>query len=235
MATSGTYLWSPDLAECIDDAFERCKVDPSTLDVSHLLSARRSINFLLVEWAVEDYQEFRVDRLVVDLDDATYDAADGMDLDPDTDGRIIDILSMSLRRDDSDTPMVPMSREEWLNIPDKDTPGRPNRFFADKQRDLIKLYLWPTPENDTDDLIIDAMRKFQDAGGPANDPDIPYYMREAFTAGLAAKLGQKYAPVQVLQDLRNEAIRTFRSANGAQKERADVVITVGNGRRRRRR
>lgn len=231
MATSGTYLWSPDLAECIDDAFERCKVDPGTLDVSHVISARRSINFMLVEWAADDNQEFRVDRFTEDLVDGTQSYT----LDPDTDGRIIDVLSMVLRRDGVDTPMVPMSRQEWLDLPDKDVEGRPDRYFADKRQNAVTIYLWPVPENSTDDLIIDAMRRFEDAGSPGNEPDIPYYMRAAFTAGLAARLGEKFAPEGIQNRLWARAIDTFKNANGAQRERADVVFSVGNGRRRRRR
>lgn len=228
MAYSNTYVWSPDLAECIDDAYERCGVDPSTLDVSHALSARRSINFLMVDWATRDHHDFRVDRIQIPL---VTDTQPGL-IDPDTDGRIIDILSVSLRRDGIDTSIYPMSRQEWLDIPDKATTGRPNRYFADKQRDGVYMYLWTLPENSTDVLIMDVLRKFNDAGGSANDPDIPYYMREAFTAGLAAKLSVKFAMDRV-QMLTAMATDAWNSADASQRTLGDLVIVPSSNYRRR--
>lgn len=226
MATSGTYLWSPELAECIDEAFERCRVDPSTVDVAHVISARRSINLMLVEWAAEDNQDFRIDRITQALT-----ASDGSyTINPDANGRIIDINTVALRRDGADTVINPMSREEWLGIPVKTTEGRPALYFVDKRQGSIELHLWPVPENSTDVLIIDAMRKFQDAGGSLNEGDIPYYMREAFCAGLAARLGKKFAPEQIIPRLQYDANETFRKANGAQKNQGDVFVTPGSGR-----
>ena len=187
MAFSGTYLWDPELADSVDEAFERCRVDPGTLDVSHLISARRSMNFMLSHWAAEDMQDYRIDRL------ENFALAQGTQtyvVDPDTDGRIIDINQVSLRRDNTDTTIYPMSRQEWLDIPDKSTQGRPNRYFADKRTDQVTITLWTVPENSTDTLTMDVMRKHQDVGFANNNPDIPYYMREAFVAGLAWWLGQ---------------------------------------------
>jgi hypothetical protein len=231
MASSGTYLWSPELAECVDEAFERCRIDPATLDVSHILSARRSINLLLVEWAVDDNQDFRVDR----FDVPCVEDQQAYVIDPDTDGRIIDITGMVLRRSGIDTPILPMARDEWLALPNKETVGRPSRYYADKRQTEIIVHLWPVPENSTDELILDAMRRYQDAGGIGNDPDIPYYMREAFVSGLAAKLAEKFAPLQLVDRMEAKAMYAFRKANGATKDQTDVFVGPGAGRGPRRR
>lgn len=228
MAYSGTYVWSPDLAECIDDAYERCGVDPSTLDVSHIQSARRSINFMLVDWATEERHDFRIERLDIPL---TQGAQPGL-IDPDTDGRIIDILQVALRRDGIDTGIYPMSRQEWLDIPDKGIEGRPSRYFADKERDGVYVSVWTLPENSTDELRMDVVRKFQDAGGSAHEPDIPYYMREAFAAGLAARLALKFSPNRV-DMLEAYAGRALNRANASQRELGDVIIVPASNHRRR--
>lgn len=230
MPSSGTYLWSPELADCIDDAFERCRVDPSTLDTSHLISARRSINFMLVEWAADDNQEFRIDLLAafaLTVSVATYT------IDPDTDGRIIDINKIQVKRDGVETSIYPMSRQEYLDIPDKLTEGRPSRYYANKRTTQIDLTLWPVPENSTDTLEISAMRKFQDHDAAADEPDVPYYMLEALTAGLAYRIGRKFAPESILPRLMAESTSAFKIANGAQRERGDVVIVPTSGYRRR--
>lgn len=226
---SGTYLWEPDLAEMVDEAFERCRVDPSTLDVSHVISARRSMNLMLSSWAAEDMQDFRIDRIepfALTQGTQTYT------VDPGTDGRVIDINQVALRRDGSDTTIYPMSRQEWLDIPEKTTQGRPSRYFADKRQNSILITLWTVPENSTDVLVMDVMRKFQDVGYGSDDPDIPYYMREAFAAGLAFHLGRKYAPEPILPRLKSDADDAFETANGAQRERGDFVIIPGSNSRR---
>lgn len=230
MPSSGTYLWSPVLADCVDEAFERCRVDPGTLDVSHLISARRSMNFMLSYWATKDNQDYRIDRITqaLVLGTQTYT------VDPDTDGRVIDINQVSVRRDGTDTSIYPMSRSEWLDIPNKTTQGRPSRYFADKRTDSVIISLWPVPENSTDTLIMDVMRKHQDVGYASDEPDIPYYMREAFVSGLAYSLGRKFAPDQMLPRLAAEADDAFKNANGAQRERGDVTIIPSSNYRRRR-
>ncbi len=235
MPTSATYLWDPELAEMVDEAFERCKVDPGTLDVSHIISARRSVNLMLSEWAAEDMQDWRIDRLDTP-NNAPVPLVEGTNnyvIDPDSDGRIIDINQVSLRRDNTDTTIYPMSRQEWLDIPDKDTKGRPNRYFADKQQNQVEIFLWTVPENSTDELVMDVMRKYQDAGFASDGPDITYYMREAFCAGLAYRLGRKFAPEPIMPRLEKESDKAFNTANGAQRERGDFVIVPTAGYRRR--
>jgi hypothetical protein len=221
--TSGTYLWSPSLADCVDDAFERCKVDPSTLDISHINSARRSIQFMLVEWAGDDlFHSFRTDRII---DFPLVQGTQQYVIDPDADLRIIDILQVALTRAQIDTTIYPMSRQEWLDIPDKDVEGRPSRYFADKRRDNVIVTLWTVPENSTDTLQMDVIRKFEDAGvGGSLEPDVPYYMREAFTAGLAGRLAPKFAPPQMIPYLEGKAEQQLDKANAAQRELGDVVI-----------
>lgn len=228
MATSGTYVWNPDLAELVDEAFDRCKVDPAKITVRHVQSARRSINFMLADWATKDYHEFRVNETTLDLvaSTASYTQTD-------INANVIDILSAVLRRDGTDTPVVLIGREEYQEIPDKDLEGRPDRMWVNKDRDGITIYLWPVPENSTDDLIYSAVLKFEDHDTAADNADIPYYMREAFAAGLAAKLAEKYAPPELEEGLILKAGRAFRDAQNAVRERGDVRIVPSAGRRRR--
>lgn len=221
MATSGTYLWSPELAECVDEAFERCRVDPASLAASHMVSARRSINFMLSEWAADENHEFRIERVSIDLvqGTATYT------INPASNNRVIDVNQVSLERAGAETTIWPMSRQEYDDIPVKTTQGRPSRYFLDKRQASVTLTLWPVPENSTDDLEIDILRRFQDFGeGSSLEPDIPYYMREAFVAGLASKLAAKFAPEQIIPRLQAAAIMAYRDGVAAQRGDRDVVI-----------
>lgn len=237
MATSGTYLFNPDLAELVDEAFDRCRVDPAHLTMRHIRSARRSMRFMLTDWATDDYHDFRINRETLTLvqSQATYVAGTDFDLGGAAVGvAIIDVLNVVLRRNGVDTPVEFMSRDEYLNIPEKNIEGRPDRVFIDKRRDGIELTLWTVPENSTDQLLFDAVYKFEDSDTAADSMDIHWYMHDAFAAGLAARLAEKYSPPELEQALIIKAGMAFRKATNATRERGDVRIVPGSNFRRRR-
>jgi hypothetical protein len=164
-------------------------------------------------------------------DQATY--IGGVDFDI-TDIRLVDILNVVLTRSGVDTPVEIMSRQEYLNIPEKDIVGRPDRIFIDKQRDQLVFTLWTTPENSTDIIKYDAVRKFEDSISASDTADIPYQMTDAFAAGLAFRLAEKYAPPELEQALYAKAEIAFKKGTNAVRERGDVRIVPDSGFRRRR-
>jgi len=235
MATSGTYIFNPDLAELVDEALERARIDPANITARHILSARRSMRFMLTDWATKDYHDFRIrtDTLTLVQGQATYVA--GTDFDLDVGGvNIVDIIDVVLRRDGVDTPVVFMSRDEYLNIPEKTIEGRPDRVFIDKQRDGIEMTLWTVPENSTDELIFSAVRKFEDSITASDTADIHDYMYDAFAYGLAFRLAEKFAPPELEQALYGKAQISFNDAQNAVRERGDVRIVPTSSHRRRR-
>lgn len=233
MATSGTWLFNPDLAELVDEAMERARIDPAKLTHRHILSARRSMRFMLADWATEDYHDFRIKQVsfTVTQGQAVYTAGTDFDV---ADNNIIDILDAVLTRTGVDTPVIPWSRQDYINLPEKTTEGRPDRMFIDKQRDQIVLTFWPVPENSTDVITFNAVRKYEDSDTAADNADIPYQMYDAFAAGLAWRLAEKYAPPELEDKLAIKALAAFRKAQNAVRERGDVRIVPESGSRRRR-
>lgn len=235
MTTSGTYIFNPDLAELVDEAFERCRVDPANISIRHILSARRSMRFMLANWATQDYHDFRIRRDNITLTESQASYVAGTDFDLDVGGvNIIDIIDVVLRRDGVDTPVEFMSRQEYLNIPEKDTEGRPDRVFIDKQLDGITMTLWTVPENSTDQLFFDAVRKFEDSDTASDTADIHYYMYDAFAYGLAFRLAEKFSPPELEQALYGKAQNAFIMGSNASRERGAVRIVPESGFRRRR-
>ena len=235
MTTSGTYIFNPDLAELFDEAMERARIDPANVTVRHILSARRSMRFMLTDWATKDYNDFRIrqDTMTMVESQAAYVA--GADFDLDVGGvNIVDIIDVVLRRDGVDTPVEFMGREEFLNIPEKDTEGRPDRVFIDKQRDGITMTFWTVPENSTDQILFNVVRKFEDSDTAADTADIHYYMYDAFAYGLAFRLAEKFSPPELEQALYAKANNAFNDAQNAVRERGDVRIVPVSGRRHRR-
>lgn len=229
MATSGTFIFNPDLAEIVDEAFERCRVDPAKITSRHILSARRSMRFMLADWATKDYNDFRIQQYSFAVTQGTASYTD-----PDIPASILDVLDAVLRRNGVDTPIIPYSRADFINIPEKTIEGRPDRWFIEKGRDGITATFWPVPENSTDEIVFNAVRKFEDADTASDNADIPYHMYEAFASGLAAKLAEKFAPPEMEQGLVLKAAGAFRDGMNAVRERGDVRIVPTSSYRRRR-
>jgi hypothetical protein len=238
MATSGTFIFNPDLAEMVDEALERCRIDPAKITSRHILSARRSMRFMLADWATRDYHNFRIESESFTLvqGQATYTA--GVDFDiptpPTTTSNLLDILDAVLTRQGVDTPVVPYTRSDYLNIPEKTTEGRPDRWFVDKQRDQIVVTFWPVPENSTDIITFNGVRKYEDSDTAADNADIPYHMYDAFAYGLSFRLAEKFGPPELESAMFQKAEAAFRSAQNAVRERGDVAIVPGSSTRRRR-
>ena len=233
MATSGTYIFNPDLAELVDEAMERARIDPAHVTQRHILSARRSMRFIFANWATKDYHNFRIvnESFTAVQSQAVYTA--GVDFDI-TDINLIDILDMTLTRNGVDTPIEFASRQDYLNIPEKTTEGRPDRCFVDKQRDGLVFSFWPVPENSTDTITFNGVRKFEDSNAASDTADIPYYMYDAFAYAMAFRLAEKFSPPELESALYSKAEVTFRDAQNAVRERGDVRIVPESGSRRRR-
>lgn len=220
MATSGTWSASFTNADFVDESFERCGIDPASLTTRHLVSARRSITLMLADWMTKGIKQWKIDS-----ESLTLTASD---LDITLPAATQDVLDMVLRRDSVDTPMMPLSRSEYLLIPNKTQTGRPDRFFVDKQRDSKILYLWPSPENSTDIILYNRLIWAEDTGTAAQNPDIPHEWWEAFAADLAARLALKWAPdrLKTLAELAAIALATAQMEN---RERGNVSLGVSYG------
>ena len=152
MATSGSTDFELDVTEYIEEAFERCGLEVRT--GYDLKTARRSLNLMLAEWANRGLNQWTIEQKTQALTQGDGEYSLGTD--------IIDILSVVVRRDDTDYSLLRLSRDEFLTIPNKTTQSRPNQFFLDRQV-TPNLKIWPLPENSTDVLRYDALTRIQDA------------------------------------------------------------------------
>ena len=205
MAVSGSTDFELDVAEYVEEAFERCGLEVRT--GYDLKTAKRSLNLLLADWANRGLNQWTIKQRSVTLvvGDGEYDL--GTD--------VIDVLSVVVRRDGTDYSLERLSRDEFLNIPTKTTQGRPNQFFLDRQL-TPNLKIWPTPENTTDLVIFDALTRIDDADVYTNTMDLPFRFYPCLAAGLAYYIALKRAPnrVQLLKAVYEEEFEDKFKAKG---------------------
>lgn len=189
IGTDIAYL-SPDLASVFSECYERAGVSAKAMGNDHIESAFRSIALMLnSEWltlGIRTYQ-FQEFNFTTVPQEAQIILPEG----------IITLSDAILRRDQRDTPINVMSRQEWLEIPDKTQTGRPDRYLVDRQYNQVVMTVWRSPENNTDQIFYWAM---VNTAQPGDDLSLQLQtrpeMQEAMHAGLAAKLALKFNPAR---------------------------------------
>ena len=213
MTTSSSTNFELDVADYIEEAFERCGLEART--GYDLKTAKRSMNIMLAEWANRGLNQWTIEQRTQTL------TANDSDYSLETD--VIDILSAAVRRSTTDFSMTRISRDNYLAIPTKTTTGRPTQFFLDRQI-TPNLKIWPAPENSTDTIVYDALTRIQDADGVTNTMEIPFRFYPCLTAGLAYYIAMKRAPdrIQLLKSVYEEE---FERAMGEDRDRSSFTVT----------
>jgi len=197
MTVSGSTDFELDVADYIEEAFERCGLEVRT--GYDLKTAKRSLNLMFADWANRGLNQWTIEQRTI-----TVTSNEG-DYDLGTD--VIDILSLVVRRSGTDYALDRISRDEYLNIPTKTTQARHTQYFVDRQITPV-LKLWPLPDNNTDVIIYDALTRLDDADLYTNTLGVPFRFYPALAAGLAYYISVKRAPdrMQMLKALYEEEL-----------------------------
>ena len=190
MAVSGSTDFELDVAEYIEEAFERCGLEVRT--GYDLKTAKRSMNLMFADWANRGLNQWTIEQRtqIVTKGTASYNLG----------GDVIDVLSMVVRQgtgtSQADISMSRISRDAFLSIPNKNTEARPTQFFIDRQiTPAIKV--WPTPNNSSDTLVFDVLTRLDDADTAANTLGVPFRFYPCLAAGLAYYMAIKKAPDRI--------------------------------------
>lgn len=221
MATSNSKDFELDVAEYIEEAFERCGLELRT--GYDLESARRSLNLLLAEWANRGLNQWTVKQNAISMVQGTA----SYNLDSTNPTAVIDVLDCFVRETVSgtttDLPLNRMSRAEYANLATKSTTGKPNQFVMDKQI-TPTITIWPVPDkSSTYTVYVNVLTRMDDADTAANTMQIPFRFYPCLAAGLAYYMALKRAPekVQLLKALYEEE---FQRAMSQDEERASFRV-----------
>jgi len=186
MTTSDSRNFNLDVAEIIEEAFERCGIEVRTGYDAR--TARRSLNLMFAEWANRGLNMWTVQQGTVTL---TQGQATETLL-----ANVVDVLEVVLRRDGTDYDLDRISRGDYVTLPSKTTQGRPSQFWFNRQIAPV-INLWAVPENSTDQLIYYYLQRIDDADTLVNTTDMPFRFYPCMVAGLAYYLAMKRAPDRI--------------------------------------
>lgn len=125
--------------------------------------------------------------------------------------------------DNNDTPIDVVSRQEYSDMSNKLTEGKPNKIFYDPQLTNGVLYVWPTPDIATDVIRFWYERPLEDFDASSDNPDFPIEWAEAICAGLAYRMAKPFGlDARTTAELREDAAVLLDGALGYDKEDVSV-------------
>lgn len=201
--TSDTTSFNPALNEIFEEAFERAGQEMrSGYDFR---TARRSLNYLLGEWANRGINLWTVEQGAINLVQGTTT----YDLPNDT----VDLLEHVIRTNSGQGPqqtdlnITRISVSTYSTIPNKLAQGRPIQVWINRQSgqkvgsELAvsknpQINVWPAPDQGTalDPFYVFyywRLKRIFDAGNGVNAVDIPFRFQNALVAGLAYMISIK--------------------------------------------
>lgn len=183
MATSGTYAFAPNAGDIVLQAFARIQIRRPALLTEHFADARAELNLMQAAWANRGPSLWTIDQQSVSLvaGTATYSVS----------ASTIGILDAWLSDGTTDTPISPMTREDYAAITTKGTTGTPTQFwFSRTVAPTITVY--PVPSAATT-LHYFRSRMQQDAEiAGAVQVDVPAMWIDALVAELSYRLARIY-------------------------------------------
>ena len=205
MTTSGTSAWNLDIADLIEEAYERAGLEART--GYDFRTARRSLNIISAEWSNRGLNLWTVQEnsLVLTPGVKTYLLSD------DT----IDIIETIIRTTTSGSALdYTVSRigvGDYATLPNKNTTGRPLQIYVDRQVQP-NITLWPVPDLPYT-IIYWTMRRIQDSTNATDVMDMPVRFVPALIAGLAFHIAMKRPEaMQRVPMLKQEYMEQFQLA-----------------------
>ena len=205
MTTSGTYVWNIDIADLIEEAYERAGLEART--GYDFRTARRSLNILSAEWSNRGLNLWTVQEntLVLTPGTKTYSLP----------ANTIDVIETMIRVTSSGSALdYTVSRigvGDYASLPNKNTTGRPLQIYVNRQIDP-EFTLWPVPDLPYT-LLYWTMRRIQDSTTATDNMDIPVRFVPAIAAGLAYQIALKRPEVMNrLPTLKQEYMEQFQLA-----------------------
>ncbi len=208
MTVVSTATFNLNLAELVEEAFERCGSELRT--GYDLRTARRSLNLLFADWSNRGINMWTIEQGQIPLvqGQSTYD------LPVDT----VDLLEHVIRtqagqvNNQADLTITRISVSTYATIPNKLQQARPIQVWVNRQSgadyagtttttppagvDYPKIVVWPTPDQGSAldpyyTFVYWRLRRIHDGGNGVNTMDVPFRFLPCLVAGLSYYLALK--------------------------------------------
>jgi len=226
MVASGTWAFSLDLTEILEEAYEM--IDSELRTGYDYKSARRSLDLLMLEWQNKGLNLWAVKNATQLLTAGTgaYTLS----------AEKLDIIEGLLRTDagssslQTDLTMRRVSVSHYAHQTNKLDQGRPIQYWVEQTPTGIIVNMWPVPDSAaTYNFNYYYMERIEDTGEPgSNTMDVPARYLPALVAGLAYYIGLKTpkaaAKLPMLKSIYDEQ---WNLAADSSREKASLRVIPG--------
>lgn len=218
---SGQVGYVPDIVTVVQEACEASGYDFT--ESYALKTAKRSLDFLMMEWANKGLNLWTIDQQTTALVAGTATYLLPIDT--------VDLVFPSIRTivggQPQDIVMVREDFTDYASIPNKTQQGRPSVVYVQRMAAQPKAYLWLTPDAAVSyTLVWWRLRRMMNTGSPTNSLDIPFRAIPAMTAGLAWKMAlkKKIKDYNLITILKANYDQTFDEMTREDRDRSNVFI-----------
>jgi hypothetical protein len=231
MTTTGTTTFNLDLAELVEEAFERCGAELRT--GYDLRTARRSLNLLTIEWANRGINLWTIEQGSIPV----YPGQIVYDLPADTIDLLDHVIRTGTGSNQTDINISRISESTYSTIPNKNATGRPIQVWINRQSGATtptgvqypQINIWPVPDQGSQaspyyTFVYWRLRRINDAGTGVSTQDIPFRFLTCMVAGLAYYMSMKLPTVdpQRRMELKADYEQQWQLASEEDREKAPV-------------
>lgn len=136
--------------------------------------------------------------------------------------------------DSTRTPIWPMSRDDYMALPDRTTSGRPSRYFLEKTLTgagivQITANLWPVPDTTGDTIEYPAALRAKDFNTGATNPDFPTSWTACLVYGLTSEIAPAFGQPELAMQYRALYDAERNKMVGQDNERQNLIfVPFGN-------
>jgi hypothetical protein len=212
---STTTNFNLEIDEIVREAQERVGGEWTT--ANEQISGRRSLNLLFIDLQNRGFPLAKLEYVTGTLTNgvSTFEM----------ETNVADLLSVSISLNDNDIELEKISYSDWLNINNKEQPGRPTQVLVERQRANVKLTFWPVPNLDDYTFKTWAIKRITDVTKGFQYADLSYRYLTAITSGLAFYLATKRdgVPEEKIARLRSQYLEDLEFAREEDRERINYT------------
>jgi hypothetical protein len=127
----------------------------------------------------------------------------------------------------NEIPMRQLSRQEYMELSDKNTEGSPYTWYFDKQLDNPALYVYTEPDNLKESLRFDYVKTLDDLDATTDNFKFPDEWLEAITYNLALRLAPAFGKESKIQIVAPLAAQFLDDTKRADSEEASTQFRPG--------
>lgn len=173
--------------DAVEDALREINVlgVGEAMPAEHIQHGMRRLGQLLLAWQNLDYNVWLKAEQTL-----TLTTARSYTLSPE---RPLRILGARIVGSGLETPMQELMRQDYDDLPNKTSTGRPTSYYYDRQREDALFYVWPVLSVANGETVkITYARPITTPDALGEDVDIPPEWELAVVKGLAADLAATY-------------------------------------------